>query len=92
VPCGRRELLAGTVAIGLSGMARGPFRFGLTPVFLDNDLALLDRLGRYLEARLGRPVELVKRRSDREITVLLLAGRLDAIPSGQGARPHRVFR
>ena len=53
-------------------------RFGLTPVFLDNDLQLLDALGRYLGARTGQPVELVRRRTYQEITIMLLSGQLHA--------------
>ncbi len=78
----RRKWLAGTLAAALvpraEDRAREPFRLGLTPVFLDNDVRLLDLLREYLEPRLQRPVQLIKRRSYQEITVLLLAGRLDA--------------
>nr|WP_268885078.1 PhnD/SsuA/transferrin family substrate-binding protein [Belnapia arida] len=58
--------------------AAAPVRFGLTPVFLDSDLALLRDLGRHLEAALGSPVQLVKRRTYQEIVAMLLAGQLDA--------------
>lgn len=83
-PClDRRQLLA-LAAAGLTGVARtarggdGPLRFGLTPVFLDSDVQLLAALQRYLEDRLHRPVELVRRRTYQEITLLLLSGQLDA--------------
>ncbi|GBD43200.1 hypothetical protein HRbin40_00668 [bacterium HR40] len=57
--------------------AERPLRFGLTPVFVDDDEALLAAFSRYLGEATGLPVEFVKRRSYQEITVLLLAGRLD---------------
>lgn len=53
-------------------------RFGLTPVFLSNDLDLLARLGAFLERRTGGTVELVMRRTYQEITALLVSGQLDA--------------
>lgn len=56
----------------------GTVRFGLTPVFLDTDIQLLDALERYLSNHLGRPVELIKRRTYQEITLMLLSGWLDA--------------
>ncbi len=56
----------------------GTVRFGLTPVFLDTDIQLLAALERYLSDRLGRPVELIKRRTYQEITLMLLSGWLDA--------------
>jgi phosphonate transport system substrate-binding protein len=58
--------------------ARRPFRFGLTPVFLSNDLELLGHLRAYLEAKLGGPVELVSRRTYQEITALLVSGQVHA--------------
>jgi phosphonate transport system substrate-binding protein len=79
----RRQLL-GLLAAGFTGFAhtaRGAdegLRFGLTPVFLDSDVQLLAALQRYLEDRLHSPVELVKRRTYQEITLLLLSGQLDA--------------
>jgi phosphonate transport system substrate-binding protein len=83
-PClDRRQLLA-LAAAALPGFARtaragdAPLRFGLTPVFLDSDVQLLAALQRYLEGRLHRPVDLVKRRTYQEITLLLLSGQLDA--------------
>ena len=78
----RRQLLA-IVAAGLTGLARAargggePLRFGLTPVLLDSDVQLLAALRRYLGDRLDRPVELIKRRTYQEITLLLLSGQLD---------------
>lgn len=55
-----------------------PILFGLTPVFLNNDLELLGALRSYLETATGRPVELVTRRTYQEVTALLVSGQLDA--------------
>jgi len=54
------------------------FRFGLTPVFLSNDLELLAVLRAYLTEQIGELVELVSRRTYQEITALLVAGQLHA--------------
>ncbi|WP_218014116.1 hypothetical protein [Rubellimicrobium roseum] len=43
----RRQMLAwGTAALAAAGTARAaaPLRLGLTPVFLDNDVAVIDGL------------------------------------------------
>jgi phosphonate transport system substrate-binding protein len=53
-------------------------RFGLTPVFLTNDLELLGRLQSYLERATGYPVSLITRRTYQEITALLTSSQLDA--------------
>lgn len=77
---GRRAVMAalpGLVAAGAVG-ARATLRLGLTPVFLDSDLALLRALEAYLARATGFAPQLVKRRTYQEITALLLAGRLDA--------------
>lgn len=55
-----------------------PIRFGLTPVFLNNDLELLDRLQTYLSRSTGQEVVLVQRRTYEEITSLVLSGQLTA--------------
>ena len=55
-----------------------PIRFGLTPVFLNNDLELLARLQAYLSRSTGHEVVLVQRRTYEEITSLLLSGQLTA--------------
>ncbi|WP_281033283.1 MULTISPECIES: PhnD/SsuA/transferrin family substrate-binding protein [unclassified Mesorhizobium] len=55
-----------------------PFQFGLTPVFLSNDLELLGHLQAYLSSRLGSPVELVTRRTYQEITSLLVSGQIQS--------------
>lgn len=53
-------------------------RFGLTPVFLSNDLTLLNNLEEYFSQATGFRVELIQKRTYQEITTLLVAGRLDA--------------
>jgi phosphonate transport system substrate-binding protein len=85
----RRTLLRGLTAglggclLGGVGMyasaeaVQGPLRFGLTPVFLDDQAAFLNDWRVYLEARLGRPVAFVQRSSYREIVEEVVAGRLD---------------
>ena len=82
----RRELLSATASVLLASAiggatrtaANGPIRFGLTPVFLTNDLELLGRLQSYLQRATGYPVSLVTRRTYQEITALLTSGQLDA--------------
>lgn len=78
----RRTLMTTALAAPLlstgSASALTPFRFGLTPVLLDSDIALLDQMQIYLEEALGSPVDLVKRRTYQEITALLLTGELEA--------------
>ncbi|MDP3258579.1 MAG: PhnD/SsuA/transferrin family substrate-binding protein [Bosea sp. (in: a-proteobacteria)] len=58
--------------------AAQPFRFGLTPVFLNSDLDLLEALQKYLSAAMGTEVQLVLKRTYQEITSQLLSGLLDA--------------
>ena len=81
----RREFLRATASAalvsamgGATTAANGPIRFGLTPVFLTNDLELLGRLQSYLTRATGYPVSLVTRRTYQEITALLTSGQLDA--------------
>jgi phosphonate transport system substrate-binding protein len=82
----RRELLKATASAAFvsafggatTTAANGPIRFGLTPVFLTNDLELLGRLQSYLLRATGYPVSLVMRRTYQEITALLTSGQLDA--------------
>lgn len=84
-PIGRRALIvAGLASLATAGRAHaGPasneiVRFGLTPVFLDNDLALLKRLRDFLSRQTRRNVQLVQRRTYEEITALLISGQLTA--------------
>jgi len=78
----RRKILYGLTGImaapALATAADESFSFGLTPVFLDNDMNLLSLLQAYLAQQLRRPVELVKRRTQEEIWVMLRSGRLEA--------------
>jgi len=82
----RRRVVAGAAAAAVtcalpSAMARAadtPIRFGLTPVFLNNDLELLDRLRAFLSRSTGQQVTLVQRRTYEEITSLLVSGQLTA--------------
>jgi phosphonate transport system substrate-binding protein len=67
--------------IGVSSVSMGDdseFHFGITPVFLDDDLRLLSVLQRYLAQQLDQPVRLVKQRTYRETLIKLLAGELNA--------------
>lgn len=81
----RRAVLKGGIAaaaawvLPCSAEANQPeLRFGLTPVFLTNDLELLTRLKSYLARATGRPVRLVTRRTYQEITSMLISRELDA--------------
>lgn len=53
-------------------------RFGLTPVFLSNDLEVLDEFQAYLAEATGREVQLVTQRTYQEVTALLVSGNLEA--------------
>jgi phosphonate transport system substrate-binding protein len=82
----RRSLLALSGAYISSGFLsvlpaqtqQRPFQFGLTPVFLTNDVELLTKLSAYLSRAISLDVQLVQRRTYEEITSLLLSGQLDA--------------
>ena len=79
----RRQILAGAAGVCVAAIPRPihatqPVYFGLTPVFLDSDIKLLAALEAYLADRLGRSVNLVKRRTYQEITAMLLSEQLDA--------------
>jgi phosphonate transport system substrate-binding protein len=69
-------VVAGTSAVLANGVPS--FRLGLTPVFLDNNMPLLSLLQEYLSQQLDRLIVLVKRRTYREISMMLLSGQLDA--------------
>ncbi len=62
----------------VAGAATGAFRLGLTPVFLDNDAIVIDRLRAGLAGLLGVAVEMQQRRTYKEVTGMLLEGALDA--------------
>jgi phosphonate transport system substrate-binding protein len=79
----RRRFLAGSTAcagFGLPAVARAAetFRLGLTPVFLDNDAVVIERLRSALSQALGEPVDLIQRRTYQEITATILDGSVDA--------------
>lgn len=76
----RRTLLMGALAAAAPrpAMAQPTFRLGLTPVFLDNDAAVIDGLRLALSRGMDRDIELVRRRTYQEITGLLLEGSIDA--------------
>lgn len=76
----RRILVGAALAAAACGPAQAQPRFqlGLTPVFLDNDAAVIDRLRRALSRGMGREIDLVQRRTYQEITGLLLERSLDA--------------
>lgn len=82
VPISRRALIAAAASGAASLVApiafgsEEAFKFGLTPVFLTNDLELLGHLKAYLASKLGSPVELVTRRTYQEISALLVSGQV----------------
>lgn len=71
---GAGAVMSAVLATG--AQSQEPFKFGLTPVFLSNDLELLAALRSYLTDAIGEPVELVSRRTYQEITALLVSGQL----------------
>ncbi|MGJ7040898.1 phosphonate transport system substrate-binding protein [Shinella sp. BE166] len=64
--------------VASAARAERTIRFGLTPVFLSNDLDVLDELQSYLAEAVARPVELITQRTYQEVTALLVSGSLDA--------------
>jgi phosphonate transport system substrate-binding protein len=60
-----------------AGTRHAPLRIGLTPVFLDDQAAFLQRWRSYLGQRLDRPVSFVQRSSYREIVEQLVSGAVD---------------
>jgi len=70
--------MAATLRMPRAARAADGFSFGLTPLFLDNDIELLSMLKQYLTKQLERPITLVKRRTYHEISAMLLSGQLDA--------------
>ena len=57
--------------------AEPPIRIGLTPVFLDDQMAFVNDWREYMERHLKRPVVFVQRGSYREIVDMLREGKLD---------------
>lgn len=79
----RRRFIAGAgtcAAVGLPALARAAetFRLGLTPVFLDNDAIVIERLRSAFTEAMGEPVDLIQRRTYQEITASILDGSVDA--------------
>lgn len=81
----RRHVLLGAAAVvsailaaRADGQRAQPFRFALTPVFLDNDAVVIAALRSALAASMGQEIELVQRRTYQEITGALLDGSVDA--------------
>ncbi|GAB4287903.1 MAG: hypothetical protein Kow0058_07660 [Roseovarius sp.] len=74
--------LAAGAALAVPALARAraavPFRLGLTPVFLDNDALVLERLRTALAEAMGGPISLIQRRTYQEITAAILDGSVDA--------------
>ena len=75
----RRVFLAGagTLAASLARAQTPIFRFALTPVFLDNDAAVIAALRSALSAAMRQEIELVQRRTYQEISGALLDGSVD---------------
>src|SRR5512143_480590 len=80
----RRNVLLLPLAAALSRLAAaqpqepsGALRIGLTPVFLDDQVAFLNDWRAYLEARVRQPVRFIQRGSYREIVDQLRQGVLD---------------
>jgi phosphonate transport system substrate-binding protein len=78
-------MLSGALALAASwpgsrlrGQGASPFRFALTPVFLDNDAAVIAALRQALAEGMGQEIELVQRRTYQEISGALLDGSVDA--------------
>lgn len=81
----RRTLLVSLAALLLAsgtGYAQSQkadtIRFGLTPVFLSDDVQLLSVITTYLENATGYKIDLITRRTYQEIISLLVSGQLDA--------------
>ncbi len=78
----RRSLLAAALLVSCVGRGRAadrqaPLRIGLTPVFLDDQVAFLNVWRAYLERRLQRQIVFVQRGSYRGIVDLLKQDQLD---------------
>ncbi|MFC0805213.1 PhnD/SsuA/transferrin family substrate-binding protein [Ensifer sp. P24N7] len=82
---GRRCFIAGALSLAAmpavaaaNSSEKRVLRFGLTPVFLSNDLEVLDELKRYLNNSTGHEIQLITQRTYQEVTALLVAGNLEA--------------
>ena len=84
-----RRRLMGMAGAGLAApsllRAAPDFRLGLTPVFLDNEAVLLDRLIFALSEAIGDSVSLVQRRTYQEVGAS--TGRSQ--PGGSTSGPRR---
>jgi phosphonate transport system substrate-binding protein len=79
----RRRLLTTLAAFlattdSVAADTSAPIRFGLTPVFLDNDWHLLEKLSSHIVEATGRQVDYVQRRTYKEVVALLMLGEIDA--------------
>lgn len=77
----RRHMLCGAAALAAPPVWAQtvlPFRFALTPVFLDNDATVIAALQNALSEAMRQRVELVQRRTYQEITASILEGSVDA--------------
>ena len=79
--CTRRIFLTGAAVLAapaLRAQSLAAVRFALTPVFLDNDAAVISSLQAALAEGMGRDIDLVQRRTYQEISGALLDGSVDA--------------
>jgi phosphonate transport system substrate-binding protein len=65
------------VCLPTGAWAAKPIRVGLTPAFVHDEHGLMEEWRRYLQGKLGRPVEFVQRDSYRETMDLLRLDKLD---------------
>lgn len=74
----RRTRVGAGLAALIAGRARAQpvFRLGLTPVFLDNDAAVIEGLRRALSRGMGREIELVQRREFKQEEVEFITKRV----------------
>lgn len=75
-----RRIFMGVLLLLVTGTSLGadqPLRVGMTPAFLNDQLALLEVWRDYLQHRLKRPVEFVQRDRYRETMDLLQQHKLD---------------
>jgi ABC-type phosphate/phosphonate transport system substrate-binding protein len=80
---GQEAFLRAGGALAAFGLPTGSqaaetFSLGLTPVLLDNDAIVIERLRSALSEAMGEPVDLVQRRTYQEITATILDGSVDA--------------